>query len=205
MPFIGTCQWSSVAINQTVSLNNLQNAVSNSVFTAKTTIPSGTKSITKTEANTYVNINTSNTSYSSKSSNQLVTKQDLTAVAADVIFTVTSGYYPVGGPSSTVTGNLINNTSSDVYIFAKFNSAGLSAGIITTVQNDYVNDGTTTNNILGSWSSPGAELVTSGYIVVNAGTTKSLTINKGDGLGSGSYISIGYTTYVSSFAVITWF
>lgn len=86
--------WSSIISNQHVSLDNLKDAVTNSIFTAKTTIPSGGKHITKTEANTYVNINTAWPSYAAKASNQLVTKQDLT-VAGNA--TLTFSFVNAGG------------------------------------------------------------------------------------------------------------
>lgn len=71
--------WASLANNQTVSFNNLQNAVSNGVFTAKTSIPASNEQITKADANTYVNISTSFAPYANKALNQLVTKGDLIA------------------------------------------------------------------------------------------------------------------------------
>lgn len=71
--------WAGLANNQTVSFNNLQNAVNTNVFTAKTTIPASAEQITKTDADTYVNINTSYAPYAAKTSNQLVVKSDLVA------------------------------------------------------------------------------------------------------------------------------
>ena len=71
--------WAGLANNQTISFNNLQNAVSNNIFVAKTAIPSSNEQITKADANTYVNINTSFASYAAKSSNQLVVKSNLDA------------------------------------------------------------------------------------------------------------------------------
>ena len=72
--------YSDLNQNQTISFNNLQSAVSQGVFTAKTTIPSGTKQVTKAQANTYVNINTSLQTFAAKASNQLITKQDLSGI-----------------------------------------------------------------------------------------------------------------------------
>lgn len=69
--------WASLANNQTISFNNLQNAVNNGVFSAKTTIPSSNEQITKSDANTYVHLNTSFAPYAAKSSNQLVVKSNL--------------------------------------------------------------------------------------------------------------------------------
>jgi hypothetical protein len=69
--------WAGLANNQTISFNNLQNAVSNGIFVAKTTIPTSSEQITKADADTYVYINTSFASYSAKASNQLVVKSNL--------------------------------------------------------------------------------------------------------------------------------
>jgi hypothetical protein len=78
--------WASLANNQTVSFNNLQNAVNTGVFTLKTSIPASNEQITKADANTYVYINTGYSPYSAKASNQLVVKSDLQAAAT---YTVT--------------------------------------------------------------------------------------------------------------------
>lgn len=70
--------WAGISSNQTVSFNNLQDAVTNGIFSQKTSIPASNEQITKTDADTYVNIDTSYGPYSSKSSNQLVVKSNLT-------------------------------------------------------------------------------------------------------------------------------
>jgi hypothetical protein len=69
--------WAGLASNETISFNNLQNGVDTGQFTAKTSIPVSDEQITKTDANTYVNIDTAYAPYSSKASNQLVVKSDL--------------------------------------------------------------------------------------------------------------------------------
>jgi hypothetical protein len=69
--------YSDLQFNQTISFNNLRSGVTQGYLVAKTNIPISDKQITKTEANTYVNINTSLPSYSSKASNQLVTRGNL--------------------------------------------------------------------------------------------------------------------------------
>lgn len=71
--------WAGIASNQCVSLNNLKDAVATGVFTQLTTIPTGTKQITKTEASTYVNCSTSYAPFAAKASNQLVVKSNLVA------------------------------------------------------------------------------------------------------------------------------
>jgi|LakMenEpi03Aug12_release.lakeMendotaPanAssembly.Ray.scaffolds.fasta_scaffold162626_4 hypothetical protein len=72
--------WAGIASNQGVSCNNLQDAVTTSVFILKSAIPVSTKQITKAEADTYVQIDTTYAPYAAKASNQLVVKNDLVAV-----------------------------------------------------------------------------------------------------------------------------
>jgi hypothetical protein len=69
--------WANLATNQTISFDNLKNAVANSVFTPKTTIPVGAEQITKLDADTYVDINPSFTPFAVKTNSQLVVKNDL--------------------------------------------------------------------------------------------------------------------------------
>jgi hypothetical protein len=71
--------WVDLSATQLVSFNNLKNACDTGVFTAKTTIPATNEIITKTDADTYASIDISNSTYAAKSSNQLISKQDLTA------------------------------------------------------------------------------------------------------------------------------
>jgi hypothetical protein len=68
-----------IANNQTVSLDNLKDAVTLGLFQQLTTIPSGTKSITKSEASTYVSLDTAYSPFAAKASNQLVVKSNLKA------------------------------------------------------------------------------------------------------------------------------
>lgn len=69
--------WASIANNQTVSFNNLQDAVNTGNFVALTTIPASNEQITKTDASTYVNCDTSYAPFANKASNQLVVKSNL--------------------------------------------------------------------------------------------------------------------------------
>ena len=114
--------WISLASNQTVSFNNLQNAVNNGVFTAKTSIPATNEQITKTDANTYVNINTSYGPYAAKASNQLVVKSDLQAVITSYAHTIYyyttcywDGLYLEAGASSASTACSSNAYSITLY------------------------------------------------------------------------------------------
>ena len=71
--------WAGIASNQTVTCNNLQDAVNNGIFYQKNTIPATNECITKADAEYYVDIN----AISGKTSNQLVVKSNL----------VSTGYY----------------------------------------------------------------------------------------------------------------
>ena len=113
--------WISLASNQTVSFNNLQNAVNNGVFTAKTAIPVSNEQITKTDANTYVNINTSYGPYAAKASNQLVVKSDLQAVITSYAHTIFYDYecfydgYTQAGASTAAAACSLNTYSITLY------------------------------------------------------------------------------------------
>lgn len=114
--------WASIANNQTVSFNNLQNAVNNGVFTQKTSIPATNEQITKADADTYVNINTAYGPYAAKSSNQLVVKSDLQAVITSFAHTIYyyttcyyDGFYVEQGASSAATACTSNAYSITLY------------------------------------------------------------------------------------------
>ena len=127
--------------NQTISFNNLQSGVDQGVFTAKTTIPSSTKQITKTEANTYVNINTSLPSYAAKASNQLVTKEDLSGITSAspyIMYGVagTSAYKSIdGGNTFTALSGL---TSGYTWTGIAGDSTGTYIAVISNSQNNTV-------------------------------------------------------------------
>jgi hypothetical protein len=124
--------------NQTISFNNLQSGVDQGLFTAKTSIPISTKQITKSEANTYVNINTSLPTYAAKASNQLVTKEDLSGI------TTTSSYimYGVAGTSaykSTNGGNTFTALSGLTSAYTWTGIAGDNTGTYIAVVTDSLN------------------------------------------------------------------
>jgi len=106
--------WAGLANNQTVSFNNLQDAVNNGNFTALTTIPVSTEQITKSDASTYVNCDTSFASFAAKSSNQLVVKSNL-------VTTTTTSTTTTSSTTTTTTPSLVdifidNNNSLDIPI-----------------------------------------------------------------------------------------
>jgi hypothetical protein len=115
--------WAALASNQCVSCNNLQDAVDTSVFTLKSTIPSSTKEITRSEAESYVYI----TPITSKTTNQLVVKSDLVAASYTSV-----GRYRSGTSVSCTTGGTnqfiyLNSTDYATYVS---NGNLLSTGMI---------------------------------------------------------------------------
>ena len=114
--------WAGIASNQTVSCNNLQDAVNNGVFTLKNAIPATNEQITKADANNYVNINTSYAPYAAKASNQLVVKSDLQAAAVGYPFTIWydqpcywDGFFVEGGAPTDVDACNLNTNSIVLY------------------------------------------------------------------------------------------
>jgi hypothetical protein len=97
--------WASLASNQTVSFNNLQNAVTNGYFVALTGIPATQEQITKSDASTYVNLDTGYAPYAGKASNQLVVKSNLRPVSYSYTIYYEEacyydGFYIEGGAAS---------------------------------------------------------------------------------------------------------
>ena len=116
--------WVGIANNQTVSFNNLQDAVTNGYFVALAAIPASQEQITKTDASTYANIDTAYGPYAAKASNQLVVKSNLIPISyAYTIYYRIACYYDGfyiegGGPnhgiacSNTLTITLYSPVSS---------------------------------------------------------------------------------------------
>jgi hypothetical protein len=70
--------WEGLANNQTVSFNNINDALFLNVFVFKSLIVvSNVEQITKSEADTYVYLDTSYAPFAAKTNNQLVVKSDL--------------------------------------------------------------------------------------------------------------------------------
>lgn len=188
--------WSTLASNQAVSCNNLIDAVNSGIFVGKSSIPATNECITKDEANAYVFINTSKTSYAAKASNQLVVKNDLEA-ANNVQFVTTSGLYPVTGPSSTTTGNLYNLTNATIYYILSFNSGGVGSGTLNNDTlyisgNSIVLSGKTISSFGQTITSAANTPLYSGVLVLTAYSNVNITLDKFDGFGSGSTLRIAY-------------
>lgn len=132
--------WNDLANNQTISFNNLQNAVNNGIFSAKTSIPVSTEQITKDDANVYVNINTSFAPYAAKASNQLVVKSDLQATL-NVVFT--SGIIWFGIANNQTTSSPIqllvgwNDSNDDGRIYRSTDYGSTYASVLTINQRLY--------------------------------------------------------------------
>lgn len=187
--------WNTLANNQAVTFNNLQDAVNTGVFILRNTIPASNECITKADADYYVYINASSII---KSSNQLVVKQDLTSYATGIVYYSASGAYPVSGPSSSSFGTLTNNNSFNVFIRGLFNSGGINSG---TVGNNrvyyraYSGGPTIYLYYLGvSITNFGQNLLTNrdsdsirpGWFIIPPNSTYDITIDKFDGLSSGT-------------------
>lgn len=134
--------YSDLNQNQTISFNNLQSGVSQGVFTAKTSIPSGTKQVTKSEANTYINIDTSLPSYAAKSSNQLITKQDLsgiTTVTPYLMYGVAANYAYKSIDGGSTWSALSGSPGFDLdWTGIAGDSTGTYIALISEIQNNLV-------------------------------------------------------------------
>jgi hypothetical protein len=196
--------WSSLASNQAVSFNNLQDAVNTGVFLLRNTIPVSNECITKADADYYVYINASAIS---KASNQLVVKSDLTSYTTGIVFTPSSGLYPVSGTSSTTTGTLYNNNSYTIYFKGLFNSGGRNSG---TVDNDnfyfnfplYPSIPTQRLFFLGLsitsfgqniYTNRNSDSIRAGWFDIPAGWYANITIDKFDGFGSGTTLRFAFS------------
>jgi hypothetical protein len=155
--------WNSLANNQAVSFNNLQDAVNNGIFSIVTSIPSSNKEITKSEAAAYVNIDTLYSPYATKASNQLIVKSDLSATT--VLWS--SDYYSAGGNyrliySTNYGGSWVNSGSTG-------NAASLFACIAVSQNGQYLLAGRyATNDLMSQYQGPGSGLKSN-----NSGSTWS--------------------------------
>jgi hypothetical protein len=200
--------------NQTISFDNLQSGVAQGVFTAKTTIPSSLKQITKTEADTYVNINTSLPSYAAKASNQLVTKEDLSGITSAspyIMYGVagTAAYKSIdGGNTFTALSGL---TSSYTWTGIAGDITGLYIAVISSSENNTVyistNGGSSFTTItIGSFAGfnpRGVAMSNNGQYVAISGITAQrafvfVSSNYGASFSFGYGDSTTYDMYVPS-------
>jgi hypothetical protein len=114
--------WAATANNETISFNNLQNGVDTGVLSQKAAIPVSNEQITKTDANTYVNIDTSFAPYAAKASNQLVVKSNL-------LSTVLVSNIATGAPFFGIANN--QTTSGPIQLISGWdNNTSLTRGVI---------------------------------------------------------------------------
>jgi len=197
--------WAGLANNQTVSFNNLQNAVSNGIFVAKTTIPTSTEQITKADADTYVYINTSFASYSAKASNQLVVKSNLQSNSdGSVTFLSDSTRIlslRIFSGGTRLDDNQLFIVSEDCLTFTKNRAVAptLTTGLVIQIifssatpaetydYNFYIYDNPTRANLLYS---------NSGSVSIAASTSETITVRpSGFTIGAGLYYQlIGVST-----------
>jgi hypothetical protein len=197
--------WAGLANNQTISFNNLQNAVSNGIFVAKTTIPTSTEQITKADADTYVYINTSFASYSAKASNQLVVKSNLQSNSdGSVTFLSDSTRIlslRIFSGGTRLDDNQLFIVSEDCLTFTKNRAVAptLTTGLVIQIifssatpaetydYNFYIYDNPTRANLLYS---------NSGSVSIAASTSETITVRpSGFTIGAGLYYQlIGVST-----------
>jgi hypothetical protein len=98
----------------------LQDGVTTGQLSQKAAIPVSNEQITKAEANTYVNIDTSFAPYAAKASNQLVVKSNLISRVA------------INSILNTIFFGIANNqtTISPIQLISGWNTTGLTRGII---------------------------------------------------------------------------
>jgi hypothetical protein len=127
------------------------------VFTAKTGIPVSTEQITKADADTYVNINTSLPSFAAKSSNQLVTKEDLSGI------TVSSSPYTMYGLGNTAAYKSLDGGNTFT-AFSGLTSAYNWSGVAGDSTGTYIAVVTNSLNLIVYLSSDGGATFTAKLI-----------------------------------------
>lgn len=116
--------WNDLASNQTISINNLLDGINTGLLSRKAiSIPGDTKQITKSEANTYLNLDNSDsfTPFALKSTNQLVVKSNIIpAPSVSVVFSPDS-YYT--GIANNKVFDLVTNPGP-IQLISRWNSGG---------------------------------------------------------------------------------
>ena len=117
--------WSGLAVNQAISYNNLQDAVTNSVFVATgTSIPVSNKIVTKNNIGNYIYYDPSNTTLQPKASNQTIAKRDLMPAAnntATLYYTNNShGFLSGWNISANACANYAGGSTISIYYAGSF-------------------------------------------------------------------------------------
>jgi hypothetical protein len=147
--------WLGIANNQTVSFNNLQDAVTTGYFYALASIPSSLEQITKSDASTYVSIDTAYAPYAAKASNQLVVKSDLLAV------------FPCG---ATLTPETSTNCAESYAIQTVILLGGYTSGTVNIDWSFSLQSGYNLNQLLIRIYYNESIVATTGTITVNSGS-----------------------------------
>ena len=128
--------WAGLTANQIVSIGNLLDAVSNSVFL---TGPSGytgatSREVLKRDASNYAMISTIYAPFLAKSDNQLVIKSDLIAATGSPGATVTLITVTNASTSVPVTNVLVNGVAVTHVLGTNFPIASGANGLFSTTQ-----------------------------------------------------------------------
>ena len=145
--------WSGLSNSQIVSNSNLDNAITNSVFTRRDTFTANSLMLTKSRAQSYVYLNENSGSFYTKANDQLVSKQDLVAATiiscgtgtyGNILWTanssvVTTAFFDVGTTSGTLTIDYVVNSGA-ASLTVEYGGSG------TSITNIVSSNGSTTYN-----------------------------------------------------------
>ena len=121
--------WYTIANNQTVSFNNLQDAVNQGVFVPKTSIPASNEQITKADADAKVYLNTSYAPFANKAENQLVVRSNLRPISYSYTIYYQEGCYYDGFSTEGGAGSGAGACSNTLTITLYSPVASFTAGM----------------------------------------------------------------------------
>lgn len=192
--------WVDLANNQAVSFVNLWDASENTKkFAWRIPVPTTQECVTKSEALTYIFLDNSVPSYSSKASNQLIVKQDIVQ-AQGVFYSKGTGIYPLVGTSVSASGRVWNFSGSTIYLFLAFNSQGINSG---TINNDSMTIVPLSSISVNGTITGFNQLFIGGWYTILNNESFNITINKNDGLGGGSQLYLAYSFNTTGFPLQT--
>jgi hypothetical protein len=182
--------WVSLANNQAVSYLNLWDASENThLFAWRYPVPTTFECVTKNDVSYYLFINDSVPSFAAKASNELIVKEDLQQ-ADGVFYSTDTGVFPLSGTGVSATGRIFNGTSSTIYLFALFNSGGLNSG---TVNNDsFTIVPFAPRVVIGTITNFNQGIISNG-LSIPPNTSYDITLNKNDGLLSGTTLRLAFS------------
>jgi len=185
--------WASLANNQTISLDNLKDAVATGVFTELTAIPTGTKQITKSEAITYVSIESTIEPIASKANNQLVVKTDLVPTGATTTTTTTTTAAPTTTTTTTSTTTAAPTTTTTT------TSTTTAAPTTTTTTTSTTTAAPTTTTTTTSTTTAAPTTTTTTTTTTPLGCTQIQVYAQDDGAGNYSIYAAIFsgTTFIS--------